>query len=47
MESADLPKEEGKSHPATPARVNRIMFATPEMQKALGCKKDDSIVECR
>jgi hypothetical protein len=46
MESADRPTSEGKSHPATAARVNRIMLATPEMQKALGCQKDESVSEC-
>lgn len=47
MESADQRNDGSESHPATPARVNRIMLATPEIQKALGCHKDDSVSECQ
>lgn len=47
MESAELADDESKSHPATANRVNRIFFAVPEMQKALGCQKDDGLTECQ
>lgn len=47
MESADQPNDGSESHPATNDRVNRIMMATPEIQKALGCHKSDGVGECQ
>ncbi|MNK97194.1 hypothetical protein D3C87_1175120 [compost metagenome] len=47
MESADQRNDGSESHPATPVRVNRIMLATPEIQKALGCHKDETLKECQ
>lgn len=47
MESADRRTDGSETHPATHARVNRIMMATPEIRKALGCHKDDGVTECQ
>lgn len=38
---------ESPTHPATHKRVSRIMYAPAEIQKALGCKKDAGLIECK
>jgi hypothetical protein len=38
---------ETDTHPASSKRVSRIMYAPPEVQKALGCKKAADLIECK
>lgn len=49
----EIMKTEGKvsdetdTHPDTSKRITRIMYAPATIQKALGCKKDPGLIECK
>ncbi|MFS4458008.1 hypothetical protein [Bdellovibrio sp. HCB2-146] len=48
FEFADRSDDVSDSHPSTAGRVNRILYAPPEIQKALGCKNTDPVLtECK
>ncbi|MNL08431.1 hypothetical protein D3C87_1291500 [compost metagenome] len=38
---------ETDTHPGSARRANRLIYAPAEIQKALGCKKDPGLIECK
>lgn len=47
MEAYEAASGQTDTHPDTARRVSRILYAPPEIQKALGCKKDPGLIECK